>query len=68
MGNKIDSDNRIISTERGEKVANEYKLPYMETSAKTNTNIVELFFDMAERILESVIMFYFYSTGLGLFN
>jgi len=53
VGNKIDSEHRIISTEEAEKIAKLYSVRYMETSAKYNLNIEELFSSTIEEILES---------------
>ena len=43
-------DGRLISKEKGEELAKELGLPYMETSAKYGININETFGDLAERI------------------
>ena len=52
-GNKIDmEEERKIGTEEGEKLAEEYNLPFRETSAKEDININETFEDIAERIDE----------------
>ena len=51
VANKIDmEDGRLISKEKGEELAKELGLPYMETSAKYGININETFEDLAERI------------------
>lgn len=51
VGNKIDlEDGREVSFREGEEKANEIGCPFMETSAKTNTNIKECF-EKASRIL-----------------
>ena len=51
IGNKCDmNDKRAISTEDGQKLANEYSVPFMETSAKKNINIEEAFMQIARAI------------------
>ncbi|XP_036860348.1 ras-related protein Rab-26 isoform X2 [Manis javanica] len=40
LGNKVDSaQERVVKREDGEKLAKEYGLPFMETSAKTGLNV-----------------------------
>ena len=49
--NKIDmEDGRIVNKEEGKKFAEEFGLPYIETSAKNGININETFEDIAEKI------------------
>ena len=44
VGNKLDlSHNRQVSIVDGERLALEYKIPFFETSAKTNENINKIF-------------------------
>ena len=52
VANKTDLPNRIISTERGQQLAEEYGLKFFETSAKTGSNINEMFFEVAEQIVK----------------
>lgn len=53
IGNKCDmEDKRGVETERGEEVAKNHGIPFLETSAKTNVNVTRAFHDMALRILE----------------
>lgn len=53
MGNKCDmEDKRVISTERGQEVAKHHDIPFVETSAKTNINIIRAFHDITAKILE----------------
>ena len=50
-GNKIDmKDYRSVSTEEGQKLSQEFGLPFNETSAKDGININETFEDLVERI------------------
>ena len=53
VGNKIDkTDVRKITTEEGAKLAEEYKLPFYETSAKTGENIEDIFNALYKKIGE----------------
>lgn len=45
IGNKIDLNNRVITTEEAQKYADENKILYMEISAKTGEGFHELFED-----------------------
>jgi Ras-related protein Rab-37 len=52
LGNKVDKANRVITKEQGEKLAKQYEVSFMETSAKTGQN-VELAFMAVARALMS---------------
>lgn len=53
VGNKCDlEDEREVSTEDGQRLANRLNLPYIETSAKTRTNVDESFLKLASSILK----------------
>ena len=53
LGNKIDKENeRIISTENGKNLANEYQIDFFETSNKTCINIQESITILINKILE----------------
>ena len=55
LGNKCDmEEQRIISKERGKAIARENGISFLETSAKTNVNIEEAFFQICESILEAI--------------
>ena len=48
VGNKCDLVNkRVITTEQGKELADHYGIPFIETSAKENSNIEQLFIDTA---------------------
>ena len=52
VGNKCDlEEDRVVSTEQGQQLADEYGLPFFEASAKARINVNELFFDIAKRIV-----------------
>uniref|UniRef100_A0A8C5WZA0 small monomeric GTPase n=1 Tax=Laticauda laticaudata TaxID=8630 RepID=A0A8C5WZA0_LATLA len=52
LGNKCDKEaERIISKNKGEKLAWEYGIPFFETSAKDNINIEKAFSVLAKEIL-----------------
>ena len=52
VGNKIDVDEeeRKVTTEEGQKLAEEYNFPFYETSAKTGKNVNEIFNDICEKV------------------
>ncbi|XP_055389758.1 ras-related protein Rab-10 [Condylostylus longicornis] len=53
LGNKCDiTDKRVVSRERGEAIAREHSIRFMETSAKANINIERAFCELAESILD----------------
>jgi len=54
VGNKIDvpEEQKLVKTEDGQKIADEYKLPFNEASAKDGTNINEIFQELLEEIDE----------------
>ena len=55
IANKIDmNEERKVTKEEGQKMANQYNMKYFETSAKTNTNITESIEGLAKDIFENV--------------
>ncbi|KAG8133562.1 hypothetical protein E2320_011345, partial [Naja naja] len=55
LGNKCDKEaERIISKNKGEKLAWEYGIPFFETSAKDNINIENAFSVLAKEILNKL--------------
>nr|MDO8077172.1 GTP-binding protein [Candidatus Freyarchaeota archaeon] len=53
VGNKTDLE-RQVSTEEGSSVADSLCIPFIETSAKDQTNVEETFFLLGEMILENL--------------
>ena len=55
IGNKSDiTDKRVVSYEEGENLASQFKLNFIEASAKTAENIDSVFHQIAKNILERV--------------
>jgi GTPase SAR1 family protein len=56
IGNKSDlpNDQRQVTTEEGERLAAELKIPFVETSALNGDNVESVFLTMATRIKSSV--------------
>lgn len=53
LGNKCDMDSkRQVSKDRGEAIAKEHGVPFLETSAKANVNVEKAFMDLAQKILD----------------
>ena len=53
IGNKIDiEDQRKISKEKGEELAEEFKIPFFEASAKSGKNVDEVFKALYNKICE----------------
>ena len=46
---------RVISKEQGEQLAQNYDIQFLETSAKTNTNIDQAIFGLSETIVNKII-------------
>lgn len=53
VANKIDMDNREVTTEEGKEIAEVHGIKYFETSAKTAKNVDEVFNYCAERIMNT---------------
>ena len=51
VGNKADlEDKRQVSTDEAKAKAEEWSVPYVETSAKTKANVDKVFFDLMREI------------------
>ncbi|OVA19492.1 Small GTPase superfamily [Macleaya cordata] len=79
VGNKADMDEskRAIPTSRGQALADEYGIKFFETSAKTNFNVEQVFFsianDVKQRLAESdtkpeFLIFYLAALPIASFN
>jgi len=55
IGNKVDLEHRrVVSTEEGQKFANEHGLIFLESSAKTAQNVEEAFSGVAAAIYKNI--------------
>ncbi|SCU78646.1 LADA_0A06678g1_1 [Lachancea dasiensis] len=54
VGNKSDMDTRAVTTEQGEALAKELGIPFVEASAKDDTNVNDIFFLLAKLIQEKI--------------
>ncbi len=56
IGNKCDwEEKRVVSTERGQQLADELGIPFLEVSAKSNINIDQAFYSLAADIKKRII-------------
>eukprot|EP01080_Neovahlkampfia_damariscottae_P007819 gene7819-12292_t len=56
LGNKCDlQEKKVVDTGRGQALADEYNILFLETSAKNNTNVEEAFFSIARDIKARLI-------------
>ena len=51
VANKCDKPDKVIETERGKVLADEFGLSFFETSAKTGLNVAEVFRHIAQVII-----------------
>ena len=54
VGNKCDCLDRVITEEEGINLAKEYKIDFLETSAKNDKNIFELLYHGINKLLKTV--------------
>ena len=47
LGNKFDCTGRVVGEEEGVHLAKEYRVSFMETSAKTGLNVDQAFIEVA---------------------
>jgi Ras-related protein Rab-8A len=50
LGNKADRAERVVDEAKGQALANEYGMPFMETSAKEGKNVTEAFHAVADSV------------------
>jgi Ras-related protein Rab-8A len=56
IGNKCDwEEKRVVSTERGQALADELGIPFLEVSAKSNINVEKAFYSLAADIKKRLI-------------
>lgn len=56
IGNKCDwEEKRVVSKERGQALADELGIPFLEVSAKSNINIDEAFYSLAKDIQKRIM-------------
>ena len=66
IGNKCDwEEKRAISVERGQELADELGIPFMEVSAKSNINVEKAFYSLAADIKKRIIDTSRADTGLS---
>jgi len=52
LGNKCDmTDKRQVDKQKGEEIARQHSVPFLETSAKSNINVEKAFLDLTQAIL-----------------
>ena len=55
VGNKCDlEENRQVGTEEGQKLAEEYGIPFLETSAKDNINVEDAFMQITRIVIPTL--------------
>ena len=53
IGNKCDwEEKRVVTTQRGEELARELGIPFIETSAKSNINVEKAFYQLAQYTID----------------
>ncbi|KAI9721026.1 MAG: GTPase Ypt2 [Candelaria pacifica] len=56
IGNKCDwEEKRAVSTERGQQLADELNIPFLEVSAKSNINVEKAFYNLAADIKKRIM-------------
>lgn len=52
IGNKVDKSQRVVSREAGERLARDFQISFLETSAKTGQNVELAFMATAQELLD----------------
>ena len=52
IGNKVDKSQRVVSREIAERLARDYQISFLETSAKTGQNVELAFMSMAQVLFD----------------
>ena len=52
VANKSDCTDRVVTVQEGQKLADQYNIPFYETSAKNGVNIFEIFNCIAKAVIE----------------
>lgn len=62
VGNKIDRElDRVVSTQEAQELAEQYHIPYIETSAKTRLGVEEAFYTLVREIRKCKVSMGLYS-------
>ncbi|KAI1731866.1 ras family domain-containing protein [Ditylenchus destructor] len=65
VGNKIDTENRVISREEGLQFARKHKMLFIEASAKTKVGVQTAFEELIEKILQTPGLWSQSNSGTG---
>ena len=57
VGNKIDLPSRNVDLREAQKIADEYGIPFVQTSAKTRQGVEEAFYTLVREIRKYVSIF-----------
>jgi hypothetical protein len=52
IGNKVDKSQRVVSREIGERLARDFQISFLETSAKTGLNVELAFMATAQALID----------------
>lgn len=52
IGNKVDKSQRVVSREIAERLARDFQISFIETSAKTGQNVELVFMSMAQVLFD----------------
>jgi GTPase KRas protein len=60
IGNKIDLTSRAVDLREAQKIADEYGIPFVQTSAKTRQGVEEGFYTLVREIRKYVTRNFFF--------